>query len=80
MTKHFERRADIPTPTNVIITEDVEADGKAPNHYAAQEEAVNRVFKDYPKNGDLVEILIKVCVLNDFYSTNSIIVTWNRII
>ncbi len=36
MTKHFERRADIPTPTNAIITEDVEADGKAPNHYAAQ--------------------------------------------
>lgn len=29
MTKHFERRADIPTPTNAIITEDVEADGKA---------------------------------------------------
>lgn len=70
MTKHFERRADIPTPTNAIITEDVEADGKAPNHYAAQEEAVNRVFKDYHKNCDLVEILIKVCVLNDFYSTN----------
>lgn len=70
MTKHFERRADIPTPTNTIIIEDVKADKNAPDHYAAQEEAVNRVFKDYPKNDDLVEILIKVCVLNDFYSTN----------
>lgn len=70
MIKHFERRTDIPTPTNAIIIEDVKADKEAPNHYAAQERAVNRVFKNYPENNDLAEILIKVCVLNDLYSTN----------
>ncbi len=70
MTKRFERRADIPAPTTAEIVKDIAADKNAPDHYAAQERAVNRVFRDYPENNDLVEILIKVCVLNDFYSTN----------
>lgn len=70
MKKHFERRADIPTPTAAEIIKDTRKERTSLNHYAAQEQAVNRVFRDYPENGCLVEILIKVCVLNDFYSTN----------
>lgn len=70
MTKHFERRADIPTPAAAEIIKDTQEERSSLNHYAAQEQAVNKVFNDYRQNGCLVEILIKVCVLNDFYSTN----------
>lgn len=39
--------------------------------YVAQERSLNKLFsKVYPKNNDLNDILIKVCSLNDFYSTN----------
>ena len=39
--------------------------------YRRQEESVNMLFKkQYPKNTVLEEVLIKVSVLNDFYSTN----------
>lgn len=39
--------------------------------YRLQEEALNRLFMEYaPDNTDIADILIKVAVLNDFYSTN----------
>ena len=35
-----------------------------------QEKCVLTLFKQYPKNADLQEVLTKACVLNYFYSTN----------
>ena len=40
-------------------------------NYVSQESSLRKLFtKTYPKNNKLDEVLIKVCSLNDFYSTN----------
>lgn len=40
-------------------------------NYVLQERSLNKLFgTTYPMNNDLDDILIKVCSLNDFYSTN----------
>ena len=40
-------------------------------NYTLQESSLKKLFiKTYPANNDLDDILIKVCSLNDFYSTN----------
>ncbi len=40
-------------------------------NYTLQESSLNKLFsKTYPLNNNLDDVLIKVCSLNDFYSTN----------
>lgn len=40
-------------------------------NYTLQESSLKKLFtKTYPHNNNLDEVLIKVCALNDFYSTN----------
>lgn len=40
-------------------------------NYVLQESSLEKLFlKTYPLNNDLDDVLIKVCSLNDFYSTN----------
>jgi len=40
-------------------------------NYTLQESSLNKLFlKTYPDNTDMNDVLIKVCTLNDFYSTN----------
>lgn len=40
-------------------------------NYRLQESSLKKLFtKTYPLNDDLDEVLIKVCALNDFYSTS----------
>lgn len=40
-------------------------------NYTLQESSLRKLFtKTYPLNKDLDDVLIKVCALNDFYSTN----------
>jgi len=40
-------------------------------NYTLQESSLRKLFtKTYPFNDDLNDVLIKVCALNDFYSTN----------
>lgn len=39
-------------------------------HYREQEEVVEDLFSKYPHNKDLKSVLLKVCVLDAFYSTN----------
>ncbi len=40
-------------------------------NYTLQESSLRKLFtKTYPLNNDLDDVLIKVCSLNDFYSTN----------
>lgn len=44
---------------------------KTLENYALQESALNKLFfHTYPCNNDMDDVLIKVSVLNDFYSTN----------
>ncbi len=39
--------------------------------YVAQEKSINKLFDEtYPSNVDIDDVLIKVCALNSFYSTN----------
>lgn len=41
------------------------------DNYVAQESSLKKLFTEvYPLNNDMDEVLIKVCSLNDFYSTN----------
>ena len=62
-------RKDIPEPTKELV-ESYLRKWKGLENYVAQEEAVDRVFRDYASNDKLENILIKCSVLNDFYSTN----------
>jgi hypothetical protein len=40
-------------------------------NYVLQENALKKLFTEtYPKNSKIEDVLIKVCSLNDFYSTN----------
>ena len=39
-------------------------------HYRIEEKALNTIFQTYSKNDKLENILIKVVLLNKFYSTN----------
>lgn len=39
-------------------------------NYVNQEKSLNLLFNQYKNNTDICEILLKVSVLNDFYSTN----------
>jgi len=40
-------------------------------NYTLQESSLNKLFsKTYPLNNNMDDVLIKVCALNDFYSTN----------
>jgi len=41
------------------------------DNYVMQEKSLMKLFqKTYPCNNDIDDVLIKVCALNDFYSTN----------
>lgn len=40
-------------------------------HYVLQERSLKKLFTEtYPENNEMDDVLIKVCSLNDFYSTN----------
>ncbi|MDR0873219.1 MAG: hypothetical protein LBN27_07115 [Prevotellaceae bacterium] len=41
------------------------------DNYVLQENSLRKLFREtYPKNQEIDDVLIKVCSLNDFYSTN----------
>ena len=62
-------RKDIPTP-NIKEVEYWLNEWINLEDYSAQEAAINVVFNDYKTNDKLENIMIKACLLNDFYSTN----------
>ncbi len=40
-------------------------------NYALQESSLRKLFAEtYPRNDEMDDVLVKVCALNDFYSTN----------
>jgi hypothetical protein len=61
---------DIPKPSAKQVQEYQEKWDSLEN-YVLQESSLKKLFtKTYPKNKSMDDILIKVCSLNDFYSTN----------
>lgn len=61
---------DIPTPCKSEL-EFYVRQWEQTDSYHSQEDALNRLFLKYaPRNTDIADILLKVAVLNDFYSTN----------
>lgn len=60
----------IPRPTKAIIKGYFKKWDRLEN-YVLQERSLNLLFRDaYPENKRIEHILIKVCCLNQFYSTN----------
>jgi hypothetical protein len=60
----------IPPPTEKQVEQYLK-DWKKLNNYVLQESSLTKLFhKTYPENKDIDDVLIKVCALNDFYSTN----------
>lgn len=60
----------IPTPSNIEVDKYLDL-WDALDNYVAQESSLRKLFtKTYPRNESMDDILIKVCSLNDFYSTN----------
>ncbi len=65
----MKKKINIPTPTINQVEEYLEQ-WKSLENYVAQEECLQKLFTEvYPNNTDLNEILSKVSILNDFYST-----------
>jgi len=61
---------NIPNPSKSEVTRYLEKWNSFEN-YVLQESSLFKLFtKTYPFNTGLDEVLIKVCTLNDFYSTN----------
>lgn len=61
---------ELPAPTTTQVIKYLDEWDKL-EKYTAQEEAINKLFLlTYPKNEKIEEVLAKVAILNDFYSTN----------
>src|SRR5690554_4851091 len=61
---------NIEHPTKVIVNDYLNKWDTLEN-YVLQECSLKKLFNEtYPQNIDMDDVLIKVCSLNDFYSTN----------
>lgn len=70
MSMRIANNRNVPRPTPSEIESYLKLWDSLEN-YALQESSLNKLFfKTYPLNTDLDDVLIKVCALNDFYSTN----------
>lgn len=65
----YQRKENVPEPSIELVNHYLKQWDNLED-YSSQEEAVNRVFRDYNSNKELENILIKCSILNDFYSTN----------
>ena len=60
----------VPRPSKKVVDSYLKLWDELEN-YSLQESSIEKLFgKTYPKNIDLDDVLIKVCSLNTFYSTN----------
>jgi hypothetical protein len=66
----MKSKPNIPKPCPEEVEKYLNLWDTLPN-YTLQESSLNKLFlKTYPLNNDMDDVLIKVCALNDFYSTN----------
>lgn len=57
------------TPTNKLIDEYIDKFNKDERYYLA-DQAIIKLFQKFPENKNLEDILLKISVINDLYSTN----------
>jgi hypothetical protein len=57
------------TPTNELIEGYIEKFNNDDRYYPA-DQAITKLFRAFPANTDFEDILLKISVLNDLYSTN----------
>lgn len=60
---------NLETPTNRLIESYIEQFNSDDRYYPA-DQAITRLFNTFPTNTDFEDILLKISVLNDLYSTN----------
>ena len=65
----MNNKRNIPKPTEEEIEKYLKK-WETLEKYVAQEKALNELWKTYPQNDNINEVLLKVSTLNDFYSTN----------
>ncbi|MEN8248904.1 MAG: hypothetical protein ABFS32_08225 [Bacteroidota bacterium] len=56
------------TPTNTLVAEYIEKFNNDERYYPA-DQAIIKLFRAFPKNKNLEDILLKISVINDMYST-----------
>lgn len=61
--------ANIPRPCEAEVEKYLRK-WKTLGNYVLQEKAIVEIFAQRPRNQAIEDVLIKVCLLNDFYSTN----------
>lgn len=61
--------AQLINPTNEIICEYLKKFERKERYYLA-DKAILKLFKKFPTNNELEDILVKISVINDLYSTN----------
>jgi hypothetical protein len=70
ITQRRSLMREIPTPTKSIV-DGYLSEWQRLENYQLQERSLRRLFHSYcPNNTEIDDILLKVSVLNDFYSTN----------
>jgi hypothetical protein len=66
---------DIQTPTNELVDKYIDK-FKQDDRYHSADQAIRKLFVAFPDNKKLEDILLKISVINDLYSTN-ILGTYN---
>jgi hypothetical protein len=61
--------SDLQTPTNELVDEYIDKFNKDERYYLADKAIIN-LFQKFPENKNLEDILLKISVINDLYSTN----------
>ena len=69
MVRNNKRSSGIQIPTNELVDEYI-ANFNRDNRYQTADHAIIKLFKAFPENKKLEDILLKISVLNDLYSTN----------
>lgn len=61
--------SELQTPTNELVDEYIDKFNKD-ERYSSADKAINNLFAKFPENKILEDILLKISVINDLYSTN----------
>lgn len=65
----MDKELKIPSPSREQVESYIEKWSKK-SEYVDKEKSLNTLFKNYPHNNDISEILLKAAAINSFYSTN----------
>ncbi|WP_428742212.1 hypothetical protein [Tenacibaculum sp.] len=66
---HLRKMAELDKPTNKLLDIYIEKFNRD-KRYKPADDAIVKLFKAFPKNDNIEDILLKISVINDMYSTN----------